>query len=376
LLTIQAHQNFKNELSLPNAAADADRLCDEGYTFLEAGRFEEARALLLRARALAADNPLIHYRLGLLYSDIGRPAEALEALDASLRLQTDNARAHNNRGSALQLLGRTSEAEQAFQRALDLSPELEPPYINLGHALEMQGKLPEAVALYELAIARGLDAALFGHYLAAASAQVTDRAPDRWVSATFDNFAPTFDAHLRQLGYAVPRLLAALVRSHVDEGLDIVDLGCGTGQCGIALAQQKRYLAGVDLSDKMLAHARALGIYDDLHMAEVHAWLRGSATARFDLVIAADVFIYIGALEELFREAGRILRPGGWFAFSTEECELEDYVLRPTGRYAQSETYIRRLAEPTFVAIAAEPAVIRLEMGNPLAGRLFLLKKP
>ncbi len=358
----------------PPTSAEADRLCEEGYTLLEAGRFEEARALLLRARTLAPANPLVHYRLGLLYNDTARPDEALEALDTSLSLNPDNARAHNNRGVALQLLRRMPDAEKAFQRALDLSPELEVPYVNLGHLLEEQGKLREAVALYELAIARGLDASLFSHYVAAASAQVTDRAPDRFVTATFDNFAPTFDAHLRQLGYNAPSLLAAMVKSHVGRELDVLDLGCGTGHCGIALTQQTRYLVGVDLSEKMLAQARALGIYDDVHLSEVHTWLRSSEGARFDLVIAADVFPYIGALEELFHETARNLRPGGWFAFSTEECESTDYTLRPTGRYAQSEAYIRRLAEPTFAIVVADPTTIRLEMGNPLAGRLYLLQ--
>ena len=342
---------------------------------LEAGRFDEAHALLSRARVLSPSNPLIHYRLGLLFNDIGRTAEALEALDTSLSLQPDNARAHNNRGSALQLLGRASEAEQAFQRALDLDPDLELPYINLGHLLEEQGKVRQATNLYERAIARGLDPTLFSHYLAAVSGKITHRAPDRWVSATFDNFAPTFDARLRSLGYNAPRKLAAIVRSHMDERLDVLDLGCGTGQCGLSLAQQKRYLVGVDLSEKMLGQARALGIYDELHLAELHTWMRGAAAARFDLVIAADVFIYIGLLGDLFQETVRNLRPGGWFAFSTEECGSADYMLRRTGRYAQSETYIRRLSELAFTVVVADPTIIRLESGKPLMGRLYLLQK-
>jgi predicted TPR repeat methyltransferase len=359
----------------PASDQAAARLCDEGYASLEGGRFEEAHALLMHARELAPGNPLVHYRLGLLFGDTGRPAEALGALDTSLRLQPDNARAHNNRGSALQLLGRVVEAERAFQRALDLSPELELPYINLGHLLEEQGKVRQATELYERAISHGLDPSLFSHYLAAASGEVTRRAPDRWVTATFDNFAPTFDARLRSLGYNAPRMLAEMVRSHVDETLDVLDLGCGTGQCGLSLAQLRRYLVGVDLSEKMLGQARALGIYDELHVSEVHAWLRGSAAARFDLVIAADVFIYIGALEDLFRETARNLRSGGWFAFSTEECESADYMLLPTGRYAQSEAYIRGLSDPRFKVVVADPAVIRMESDKPLMGRLYLLQR-
>jgi tetratricopeptide (TPR) repeat protein len=193
--------------------SEAERLCDEGYSFLEAGQFNEAAANLQRALALAPTNPLIHYRLGLLLSDTGRPAEAVKALDVVLSLQPDNARAHNNRGSALQLLGRIDEAEQSFRRALQLAPDLELPYVNLGKLLEQRGKLDQAMEMYNRALTNGLDAAVFRHYLAAASGQVTSRAPASWVRDTFDNFAPLFDNRLRDLQYDAPRRLAGLVRS-------------------------------------------------------------------------------------------------------------------------------------------------------------------
>lgn len=356
-------------------SSEADRLSEEGYGLLEAGRVDEARALLTRARELAPDNALVHYRLGLLFSDIGRAADALEALDVSLSLQGDNARAHNNRGAALQRLGRLSEAEQAFRRALDLSPDVAPPYLNLGHLLEQQGRSPEAVQLYEQAIARGLDAGIFSHHIFAATGQVTDRAPDNWVRATFDNFAPTFDSQLERLHYEVPAQLVGLLRPRAAGLLDVLDLGCGTGRCGLSLARHKRHLVGVDLSEKMLVQTRLRGIYDELHLGEVHAWLRAVPPARFDLVIAADVLIYIGALEELFGEVARVLRVGGWFAFSTEECLGSDYTLLPTGRYAQSQAYIRHLAESAFGTEADQAAVIRMESGVPILGRLYVLRK-
>ncbi|HEY3181022.1 MAG TPA: tetratricopeptide repeat protein [Casimicrobiaceae bacterium] len=356
-------------------STEAERLCEEGYGLLEAGRFEEAYVKLARACSLAPDNPLIHYRLGLLFSDTGRPLEALAALDTALSLQPDNPRAHNNRGSALQMLGREADAEKAYQRAIELAPDLELPHLNLGRLLEQQGKMHDAAEVYKRAIARGLDAEMFGHYLAAVSGRITRRAPDRLIRDTFDNFAPTFDTLLRTLGYDAPRQLAAMLQSRTTAMLDILDLGCGTGQCGVAVAKQKRHLVGVDLSEKMLVRARAHGVYDELHVGEVHAWLREAATGRFDAVTAADVLIYIGALEELFREVARVLRDGGWFVFSTEESEAADYTLLPTARYAHSKAYISRLAETAFAIIEANAVVIRTEFGAPVEGRLYLLQK-
>ena len=100
------------ELSRESDLGEADRLCDEGYACLEKRQFGLAQVLLEKARALAPDDPRIHYRLGLLFSDQGRAAEALSAFDASLRLNPHDHKAHNNRGSMLQVLGRLPEAER------------------------------------------------------------------------------------------------------------------------------------------------------------------------------------------------------------------------------------------------------------------------
>ena len=354
---------------------EARRLRDDGFAHLEAGRLPEAEAALLAARDLAPADPLVHFRLALVYVDAGRPADAVAALDMALRLQPDDARAHNNRGSALQMLQRLPEAEQAFRRALALDPDLVQPYTNLGYLLERQGRTRQAIELYESARARGLAATLFEHHIAAASGRTTERAPEEWVRATFDNFAPTFDDRLRALGYDAPQRLAALLGERIAAAADILDLGCGTGLCGAALAGGERRLTGVDLSEKMLVQARERGVYEELHAAEIEAWLRGAAAGAYDVVVAADVFIYIGALEGVVREAARVLRAGGWFAFSTEECADGDYALQPSGRYAQSSAYVRRLAGASFITVVAEGAVIRTEAGAPVAGRLFLLQR-
>ena len=356
-------------------SAEASRLRDEGYAQLEQRRFAEARTLLEQARALAPRDARIHYNLGLLFSDIGQARDAVNAFDQSLLLNPDDAKAHNNRGSALQMLGRLPEAGEAFRRALDLRPDLDLPYLNLGKLLEKQSNVQGAVEIYDLAIARGLDRDLFGQNRAAVLGQSTERSPDRWVIATFDNFAPTFDAHLAKLNYNVPRQLAAMLQPHASRPLSILDLGCGTGQVAAAMAGQGHRFVGVDLSPKMLAQAKDRNVYAQLELAEIHAWLRDAKERSFDALCAADVLIYIGAIETLFRDTARILRPGGWFAFSTEECNPMDYKLLATGRYAQSESYVRRLAGEAFTVLRADASTIRIESGRPLPGRLYLLQK-
>lgn len=357
-------------------AEEAARLCDEGLALLDQRLFAKAHVLLARARALDPANPLTHYRLGLLHNDMRRPGDALICFDTAATLAPDDVRIVNNRGSALQMLGRLPDAEIAFRRARELAPDSEIPCLNLGHLLEETGRGPEAAAVYREAIARGINPPLFEHQLAALTGLVTERAPDDWVVATFDNFAPNFDDHLRGLRYEVPHHLARKIGDLAGSGVDIADLGCGTGACGVQFASIKRRLVGVDLSPRMAEQARARGVYDEVAVGEVHTWLATAAGASFDVVCAADVFIYIGTLDDVFAEVHRLLRPGGWFAFSTEECRDGDFRLLGSGRYAQSEAYIRRLANRRFTIVHADQTIVRIESGTALPGRLYVLQKP
>jgi predicted TPR repeat methyltransferase len=55
---------------------------------------------------------------------------------------------------------------------------------------------------------------------------------------------------------------------------DVLDAGCGTGLCGAILAPFARRLVGVDLSEGMLAHAKAKNVYHELVKAELGGLLR------------------------------------------------------------------------------------------------------
>ena len=354
---------------------EAARLVVEAKFLTDEGKYDEAQWRLERARQLDPESPEVHYRLGLLFADTRRLPSALDSYDAAVALTPSDPRFHNNRGSVLQQLGRIEDAASAFQQAIDLAPDLQPPYVNLGNLLFQSGRGALAIEVYERAIARGLDAGVFRQFIAAARGEATPRSPDAWVRATFDNFAPVFDAHLQSLGYAVPGQLANLLKRHLSASVDILDLGCGTGLCGVSLAASRKSLVGIDLSEQMLSFAKQRGVYDELRKSEIHEWLCRAGAETFDVVIAADVFIYIGALENVFSEIARVTRRGGWLAFSIEENDGTDYVLRSSGRYAQSTGYIERLAKPSFRIVDNVAEAIRTEKGVPLWGRLLLMQR-
>jgi predicted TPR repeat methyltransferase len=98
------------------------------------------------------------------------------------------------------------------------------------------------------------------HLIAALSGGDSERAPSEYVQQLFDQYAQKFDSHLVEvLSYSVPDKLAELLRPHAESSRAkwaMLDLGCGTGLSGAAIAPYARELVGVDLSSKMLEKAR------------------------------------------------------------------------------------------------------------------------
>ncbi|MEY2992870.1 MAG: hypothetical protein RI946_2264, partial [Pseudomonadota bacterium] len=125
-----------------------------------------------------------------------------------------------------------------------------------------------------------------------------DQMPAHFIETLFDQYADRFDTSLVQkLEYTVPeRLGVAVSELHPDRFKATLDLGCGTGLAGAVFRPVSDHLSGVDLSQGMLRQAQKRGIYDTLSKADV---LQLPLLDRpvFDLVIAADVFIYLGALD-------------------------------------------------------------------------------
>ncbi|MDX8493714.1 methyltransferase domain-containing protein [Mesorhizobium sp. VK22B] len=103
------------------------------------------------------------------------------------------------------------------------------------------------------------------------------------------------------------------------DGLSIVDLGCGFGGfCRWVRAHGAREVLGLDLSEKMLARARAAGsdaaiTYERADLDELNL-----PKARFDLAYSSLALHYISDVSRLFATIYQALVPGGFFVFSTE----------------------------------------------------------
>lgn len=102
-------------------------------------------------------------------------------------------------------------------------------------------------------------------------------------------------------------------------GFDVIDLGCGEGTNTRRLARVRARMSGIDLSERLIAHARRAEDDDPLGIAyHVGSYSERTALpdASFDLAISTLAFMDGADLPGAMREAFRLLRPGGALAFS------------------------------------------------------------
>jgi predicted TPR repeat methyltransferase len=153
-----------------------------------------------------------------------------------------------------------------------------------------------------------------------------------------------------------------------------VDLGCGTGLSGEQFRPLVRHLSGMDLSQNMVKRAHEKNVYDDLATGDVCQYLEASQH-KYDLIMATDVFPYIGDLSLVFKTISEHAQHDGYFIFSVETAHEQDYVLRSSGRFAHSRHYIEALTTAHGFEIAASQSTdLRMEGTQPIKGELFVLK--
>jgi predicted TPR repeat methyltransferase len=343
-----------------------------GLAALQAGRLEDAERLFLASLAGVPGRTSTLVNLAATRLQRGRPGEALSAAEQALATQPDDIDATLHRATALAQLGRHQDALDAFDRLLQLAPRLATAWSHRGGILRELGRLDEAARAFHQAVAHGADPVLHAYYLAAVGAgPAPGGAPPAYVRGLFDGYAGQFDQHLVDvLHYRAPDALARHLGGLGRRFDSALDLGCGTGLCGPRIQPMADRLTGIDLSGAMLEKAEALGVYGELVRADIVEYL-DSTEQRFDLVVAADVFIYIGDLSAAFAGVRRAMREGGVFCFSAElpSRDTDTFMLLPSLRYAHAPAHLRALAaQHGFEVEAMWQEPIREEQQRPVDG--------
>ena len=202
---------------------------------------------------------------------------------------------------------------------------------------------------------------------------LAERVPAAHVEALFDDYAPRFEASLvGALGYCGPDRIAEALSGPLGR---VLDLGCGTGLMGAAIVGRYDWLGGYDLSARMLAQAKDKAIYDHLEQRDLATLMVDGS--RYDTIIAADVFIYIGTLERIIGWVAASLTDTGRFAFTVEVHDGAGVKLQPSHRYAHSERYIRSLLDVAgFRDVQLSQTTLRQDRGEPITALIVTAHAP
>jgi predicted TPR repeat methyltransferase len=283
-------------------------------------------------------------------------------------------RERGDNAAALDLLEQTVERTPGFAAA----------WFDLGHLREVAGDRNGAVAAFEQALSAdpsdrhgaGLRLRLLnigGHAMSA-----------DYVRSVFDQYASKFDEALAALAYTAPEMLAVAVAEVCNERdrplhfATMLDLGCGTGLSGAAFRTVVDWMEGVDLSPGMVAQARRKNLYDKLEAGDLTESLDRyvRADARFNLVVAADVFVYCADLTLIAALVHDVLASEGLFAFTVETHAEGGVILGPKLRYAHGEAHVRETLEAAGLDIRRlVPVSTRMEADIPVSGLLVIAER-
>jgi predicted TPR repeat methyltransferase len=270
-------------------------------------------------------------------------------------------------------------AADLYAQATELAPDFASAWFALGEAREALGDRDGARAAFEKA--QGADpedrhgAAL--HLARLGAADPGTRELHSYVRTLFDQYAPRFDRALEDLGYRAPALLrdAVVAEAGARRFGTMLDLGCGTGLAGAAFRPHIDWLVGVDLSSKMIEEARGKGVYDVLAVGDIARFLsqQHAANASADLVIAADVFAYIGDVGAVCTAVARVLAPNGLFGFTVETHAGEGAIVGAKMRYQHAPEFVRgAIADAGLRILRLDAASTRNENRVPVPGLVVI----
>ena len=129
----------------------------------------------------------------------------------------------------------------------------------------------------------------------------------------------------------------------------------------------------------MLEKAEHKTLYSEIFISEILQFLENQEKgfSEYQVILASDVFVYIGNLEGVFTAVRLRLKENGVFLFTVEKSSIENYMLQRTGRYSHSKTYIQFLAQRfNFKVLNILGIVPRKDGDEDIQGYLVSLKKP
>lgn len=360
-------------------------------SYYESLDYHNSEIFYLKLLESIPDNLQAINNLGRLYEEVGRIEESIDMFRKAEDIDNSTALIQRNLARILARAGKLDEAIVKYQKSIELDPEHPDAYFNLGKIYIEKNDPEHAKACFEKALdtdfeklAGNPDGLLTDiNYFLSTIDNPEEFGDEKkvFVADLFDKYADRFDDHLvKKLQYKTPEIINGMLKHHIkNNDNNTMDLGCGTGLCCKYLRSFSNKIVGVDLSPKMIDKAEKLGCYDKLIVGEITETMK-SSNEVYDLIIAADVFVYIGCLNEIFKVCSEKLNTDGYFIFSIELLDdhdnNKDYKQYISGRYKHSIKYIDAIANENHLnVIEHKKCALRKENEFDVIGIATVLKK-
>ncbi|OGV42196.1 MAG: hypothetical protein A3F46_07770 [Legionellales bacterium RIFCSPHIGHO2_12_FULL_42_9] len=335
-----------------------------------------------RALAYAPNNIEARNNLASTFMNYDRFDNAFTHYQILLENDPDNQEYLYNAGVAQMALGYLATATTIFGRLLGLNPQHAATLTNLGAIYSRLHNKKQAICLLTQALDIDPQNGTAKHLLnALTGCRENIVANQEYTTNLFNNYALYYESHLQKyLNYQVPNCIITLCQElNLTSFAHVLDLGCGTGLCGLVLRTRTQKLTGVDIAHKMLKEARKKAIYDLLIESEIIYFLNtqscGSDQNKYDLLVMADVLPYFDDLALLFASISRHPMPQGYFIFTTEISTDQPWQLQESARFSHHIDYITSLCqENNFTIIRHKQIIARTHEKQPLFVHLFAVK--
>lgn len=354
-----------------------DTLVNRSAVALKQGEKEVAVDYLNKVLAIAPQHILALTNLAAIYFSEGNFEEAKRHYYDLLVLDPDYYTAHFNLAVMYMEQKKWHQAQIHLHHLVTYYSQSKEVHINYAAVLLKLKHKEQAILQYQEALKLEPNNLSVQYILSALTGSTTPhRAPEDYLISLFDQYAGKFDKELLEnLQYKTPQLLKESLLSLLlpNQFYTILDLGCGTGLCGEQFKSGAKKIVGIDISPKMIAVCKAKAIYDELIVADLIKGFQ-QLNEKFQIILAADVLVYFGHLEDLFETVFQRLEEKGLFAFSIEKGDTYPFALQETGRYAHHPNYINQISLIGQLKIEKE-VVLRKQEDREVIGILYVFEK-